>query len=215
MGGGEVTTDDGIFILAKGLCWATHENPTTNEDYFLDSGSGVGSFTGSMTGLNISTTYYVRAYAVTANGTVYGDQKTFTTRDGVAMVMTAELTYIGYTTATCGGTVTDDGGLAVTARGVCWSTESNPTIADLHSSNGSGIGSFSSSLTGLMPNTTYYMRAYATNNLMTVYGSEMSFTTDNPTYVDLGLPSGLLWWQYYRQWWFECNCKRRMLEHLT
>ena len=291
MGGGEVTVSDGTYILVRGLCWATHENPTTNEDSFIEEGSGVGSFTASMTGLNFSTNYYYRAYAVTANSTVYGEQqsfttrdgiptlttaevtnitgatatcggnitdngglnvitrgvcwstspnptiasshttngsgigsfnsnitglsvnttyyvrayattaagtaygeeKTFTTRDGVAVVTTAELTEIGLATATCGGTVTDDGGLAVTARGVCWSTESNPTIADLHSTNGTGTGSFSSTLTGLIPNTIYYVRAYATNSLMTVYGSEMSFTTGNPTYVDLGLPSGLLW----------------------
>ena len=82
MGGGEVTVSDGTYILAKGLCWATHENPTTNDDFYQEAESGVGSFSLSMTGLNISTTYYVRAYAVTANGTVYGDQKNFTTLEG-------------------------------------------------------------------------------------------------------------------------------------
>ena len=82
MGGGEVTTTDGTYILMKGLCWATHENPTTNDDFFQEAESGVGPFSVSMTGLNISTTYYVRAYAVTPNGTVYGNQLSFTTADG-------------------------------------------------------------------------------------------------------------------------------------
>ena len=81
MGGGEVTVSDGTYILVKGLCWATHENPTT-DDFYQEAESGVGTFSVSMTGLNISTTYYVRAYAVTPNGTVYGDQKTFTTEAG-------------------------------------------------------------------------------------------------------------------------------------
>ena len=196
MGGGEVTTEDGIFILAKGLCWATHENPTTNEDYFLDAGSGVGSFTGSMTDLNISTTYYVRAYAVTADGTTYGDQKTFTTRDGIPTLTTDSVMDITGRTASCGGNITDNGGLNVTARGVCWSTSPNPTIADSYTTNGSGIGSFSSSITGLSVSTTYYVRAYATTNIGTVYGNELSFTTQNSCaglYVDLGLPSGTLW----------------------
>ena len=78
MGGGEVTVSDGTYIIVKGLCWAAHENPTT-DDFYEESESGVGTFSISMTGLNIATTYYARAYAVTPNGTVYGDQKSFTT----------------------------------------------------------------------------------------------------------------------------------------
>lgn len=56
MGGGTVTVSDGTYILVRGLCWATHENPTTNEDSFVEEGSGVGSFSATMTGLNWSTT---------------------------------------------------------------------------------------------------------------------------------------------------------------
>ena len=194
MCGGEVSTTDGTYILVKGLCWATHENPTTNEDFFQEAESGVGTFSVSMTGLNISTMYYVRAYAVTPNGTVYGDQKTFTTRDGIPTVTTAEVTNILGVVAIGGGNITDDGGLVVTARGVCWSTSPSPTLADAHTSNGSGAGSFSSYMTGLSMSTTYYVRAYATNSFVTVYGNQLSFTTlDDYVYVDLGLPSGLLW----------------------
>ena len=183
MGGGEVTVSDGTYILVRGLCWATHENPTTNEDSFVEEGSGVGSFTASMTGLNISTTYYVRAYAVTPIGTVYGDQKTFTTRDGIPTLTTAEVTNIAGATATCGGNITDNGGLNVTARGVCWSTSPDPTIADSHTTNGSGLGSFSSSITGLNVSTTYYVRAYATTAAGTAYGDQKTFTTRD------GIPS--------------------------
>ena len=183
MGGGEVTVSDGTYILVKGLCWATHENPTTNDDFYQEAESGVGSFSLSMTGLNISTTYYVRAYAVTGNGTVYGDQKTFTTRDGIPTLTTAEITNITGATATCGGDITDNGGLNVTARGVCWSTSQNPTVSDSHTTNGSGTGSFSSSITGLSVSTTYYVRAYATTAAGTGYGDEKTFTTRD------GIPS--------------------------
>lgn len=177
MGGGEVTTTDGTYIIVKGLCWAAHENPTTNDDFYEEAESGVGTFSISMTELNIATTYYVRAYAVTPNGTVYGDQKTFTTRDGIPTVTTAEVTDITAITAACGGDITDNGGLNVTARGVCWSTSPNPTVADSHTTNGNGIGSFSSSFTGLNVSTTYYVRAYATTAAGTAYGEEKTFTT--------------------------------------
>ena len=177
MGGGEVTVNDGTYIIVKGLCWAAHENPTTNDDFYQEAESGVGSFGISMTDLNISTTYYVRAYAVTADGTTYGDQKTFTTRDGIPTLMTAEVTDITGATATCGGDITDNGGLNVTARGVCWSTSPNPTVANSHTTNGNGNGSFSSSITGLNVSTTYYVRAYATTSAGTGYGEEKTFTT--------------------------------------
>ena len=177
MGGGEVTTTDGTYIIVKGLCWATHENPTTNDDFYEEAESGVGTFSISMSELNIATTYYVRAYAVTPNGTVYGDQKTFTTRDGIPTVSTASVTSITGVTASCGGTVTDNGGLNVTARGVCWSTSQNPTVSDSHTTNGSGLGDFTSSITGLSISTTYYVRAYATTSAGTAYGEEISFTT--------------------------------------
>ena len=144
----------GTYILVKGLCWATHENPTTNDDFYEEAESGVGTFSVSMTGLNIATTYYVRAYAVTPNGTVYGDQKSFTTRDGIPTLTTDSITSITAISATSGGNITDDGGLSVTARGVCWSTSPNPTVSDSHTSNGTGTGGFTSSITNLEVSTT-------------------------------------------------------------
>jgi hypothetical protein len=93
------------------------------------------------------------------------------------VVATSAVTDITQTTATSGGVVTDDGGAAVTTRGVCWSMSPNPTTAGSHSIDGSGTGVFVSSLTGLTPNTPYYVRAYATNIVGTAYGSEETFTT--------------------------------------
>jgi len=84
---------------------------------------------------------------------------------------------IATTTATSGGNVLTDGTSNITARGVCWRTTSGPTIANSKTSNGTGLGSFTSSMTGLTANTTYYVRAYATNSAGTAYGAEISFTT--------------------------------------
>ncbi|MDD3280321.1 MAG: FISUMP domain-containing protein, partial [Bacteroidales bacterium] len=95
----------------------------------------------------------------------------------IPVVSTNEVTAVTDTTATSGGVISSDGGANVTARGVCWSTSQNPTIADNKTTDGTGTGSFTSAITGLTANTTYYVRAYATNSAGTGYGSEMSFTT--------------------------------------
>jgi uncharacterized protein (TIGR02145 family) len=92
------------------------------------------------------------------------------------VLTTNEVTDITTTSAKSGGNITDDDGSTITERGVCWSTGQNPTINDNKTSDGAGAGSFASSITGLEPNTTYFVRAYATNT-GTGYGSAMSFTT--------------------------------------
>ena len=92
-------------------------------------------------------------------------------------VTTTAVTAIAQNTATSGGNVTSDGGATVTARGVCWGTSANPTIDSSKTTNGTGTSSFTSSLTGLAENTTYYLRAYATNSSGTSYGNEISFKT--------------------------------------
>ena len=96
-------------------------------------------------------------------------------------VTTGAASGIMATTAICGGNVTADGDATVTERGVCWSASQNPTVADNHTSDGTGTGAFTSAITGLTPNTTYYVRAYATNSEGTAYGEEVSFTTADGT----------------------------------
>jgi len=93
-------------------------------------------------------------------------------------VTTTAASSITTTTASSGGNVTGDGGTPVTVRGVCWSTAANPTILDAHTTDGTGTGSFTSSVTGLSPNTTYHVRAWATNHDGTAYGSDLTFITD-------------------------------------
>lgn len=174
--GGDVTNSGGGTITARGVCWSTAQNPTISDNHTTD-GTGTGEFNSSLTGLNNNTTYYVRAYATNSNGTAYGEERSFTTQEGLAIVTTADVTNVTATTATSGGEVTDDGGFSITARGVCWSTSQNPTTSDAHTSDGTGTGSYTSSLSSLSYNTTYYVRAYATNSNGTSYGEEKTFTT--------------------------------------
>ena len=94
--------------------------------------------------------------------------------------MMSGVSNITATTAMLNGNVTYDGGFAITERGFCWSTIQAPTVSDSHSSAGTGLGTFISSITNLMPNTTYYVRAYATNIFGTTYSNQYTFTTSQP-----------------------------------
>lgn len=96
-------------------------------------------------------------------------------------VTTTAVSNIRTNRAVGGGNVTSDGGTSIRARGICWSTSHNPTINDNHTINGSGTGAFTSDITGLTIDTTYYVRAYVTNSVGTVYGNEVSFTASYPT----------------------------------
>jgi len=174
--GGNITYDGGVTVSARGVCWSSSPNPTI-ENSHTNNGSGSGSFTSSLTGLIALTDYYVRAYAINSVGTSYGDQIIFSTTASLPSITTTGITNITSTTALGGGNVATQGTFPVSARGICWSNSSNPTINNSHTIDGSGTGIFTSNLTGLNPNTTYYVRAYATSDAGTSYGNQVSFTT--------------------------------------
>lgn len=177
--GGNVTSDGGATVTAKGVCWSTNINPTIANSKTSD-GTGTGIYTSSLTGLVANTLYHVRAYATNSAGTAYGSDITFTTLSipvVLPTVTTTVITNIAQTTAMSGGNVTSDGGASVTAKGVCWSINVNPTTSNSLTNDGTGIGIYVSSLNGLLPNTLYHLRAYATNSIGTAYGNDITFTT--------------------------------------
>jgi hypothetical protein len=100
-------------------------------------------------------------------------------KEEVPIITTADISSVDHTSAICGGEITLQGSSGVISRGVCWSTSIDPTVQDSLTIDGSGIGSFTSNITGLEPKTTYFVRAYATNSVGTAYGDEVSFTTIN------------------------------------
>jgi len=134
----------------------------------------------TVAGLNPNVTYHYRVMGQNTSGTTSGSDMTFVTGGDAADVETRDISNIASNSAFGGGRVFYDGGVTVTARGVCWSTYPNPDLNDPHTNDGSGTGRFSSSLTGLTEDTTYFVRAYATNAIGTSYGNNVSFTTLEP-----------------------------------
>ncbi len=141
-----------------------------------------------------STTYHFRVVAANSVGTTDGSDKSFLTYApaGLPTVTTTTVSLMTSTSASSGGNVTSDGGTSITARGVCWSTSANPTISNSHTTDGSGTGSFTSSITGLSPSTIYHVRAYATNGAGTAYGSDRSFSTSEQSHLLAGSIGGLV-----------------------
>lgn len=191
-GGGNITSDGGAAVIARGVCWSRNPMPIIRADSTTNNGTGLGVFSSPITGLSPGKNYFIRAYATNSVGSSYGNQITFNTSAVVPTVTTSAITDITPETANGGGIVTIDGGSEVTARGVCWSTGQTPTIEDSKTAEDLNITSFNSNLTGLIDNTTYYVRAYATNSIGTGYGNSISFTTTVYSTQSDYKPTGML-----------------------
>ena len=134
--GGKIIDDGGVSISQMGVCWNTSADPNVTNNKTIDS-SFIASFTSHITGLTPSTKYYVRAYATNSEGTAYGATEAFTTvAEDLPTVSTSSLKSVTSATAEGGGDISNDGGLPVTARGVCWSVTGLPTTDDSHTSDG-------------------------------------------------------------------------------
>jgi uncharacterized protein (TIGR02145 family) len=185
------------------LSWT--DNSTNETGFKIERKSGAGTYavigttatditTFSDTGLTSSTTYTYRVYSNNAvgNSLTYSNELALTTSNIILPTLaTTAVSSISITTAVSGGTILSDGGASIIARGVCWSTSTNPTNALTTKTNdGAGTGAFSSNITGLTANTTYYVKAYATNSFGTAYGNQVSFTTlQDPTVINLTGPN--------------------------
>ncbi len=180
--GGNVSKDYGTSVTARGVVWSIFPSPVISLTTKTRDSSGLGTFVSNITGLNPLTTYYYRAYATNNAGTSYGTEYTTKTLASLPSVSTTSPYNISMTSANSGGLISSDGGAAVTARGIVWGTSTNPTIAlSTKTSDGTGTGTFVSTITGLSTGVKYYLRAYATNSTGTAYGNEVTLTTSaNP-----------------------------------
>jgi len=177
--GGNISDNYDSPVTVRGVCWSTSPTPNVSDNKTVD-GLGIGPFESNITGLSPGQTYYVRAYATNASGNGYGSAVQFTTlgnQGQVPTITTTAVTSITTNSAVSGGNISSENGSSVTARRVCWSTSSTPTINDSKTIDGGGIGDFQSNITGLSANQTYYVRAYATNTTGIGYGSAVQFTS--------------------------------------
>ncbi len=196
--GGHITLNGGSYITASGVCYSTGAIPTIDSMHITDGISDTGIYNSNLTGLNPLTTYYVRAYATNSYGTGYGAVISFTTDSLITVVPTLPsvgTSFANITTPTSGsggGYVLNSSGSPVTARGICYGTSSAPTIAGPHTTDGVGLGYFTSSITGLTGcGTVYHVRAYATNSSGTAYGNELTFSTGSAAVLTSNPISGI------------------------
>ena len=178
VGGGRITELQGHTIAERGVCWNTQGNPTTTGSH-QPSSEQSNDFSVKMTDLSENTAYHVRAYVKTSTGDVfYGETVSFTTPYEIRLATLSAVTAAGvtYKSATFAASVTSDGHGTLTDAGFVYSTSRNPTINDSKLSCGAKTDLTASTST-LNPETTYYVRAYATNEKGTAYGVELAFTT--------------------------------------
>lgn len=179
-------------VTKHGFCWSTSEEPTVASTGICNLGDSekAKDFTYNAASLEPSTTYYVRAYAENAEGISYSNQMKFQTKGTpqLATVETGTVSNIQATQADVEGNITNLGNVSsVTQYGHVWSTRNTPTIKDNNTSLGTttATGTYHSTITGLAPNTKYYVRAYATNSVGTAYGNEISFETGSTVSVSI------------------------------
>lgn len=178
VGNGNVTSDGGAAITERGFAYATTSNPTVSDNKLIVSGT-TGAYSGTLTGLNPSTLYHIRAYAINSVGTSYGSDVTFTTTartNRVPRLTTSPVIQnITRNKVTLTGEVTSDGDNTITERGFTFGTSRGTTVLNDKKVISGTTGIFSGQLENLTAGTRYYARAYATNSIGTGYGNEVTF----------------------------------------
>ena len=187
---GNVTADGGDEVIEKGFVYSSTNATPTIVDNKIAVGSGLGAFSTTINNLSPGITYHVRAFASNNNGTAYGATIAVTTTtlgpSTIPNVTTTAITDITSVSVVVKGAIISNGGESITQSGFCYDTLSNPTFANNTAVNGCSIGSFSNYITNLIPGKTYYVRAFAQNNVGTAYGQVLSFTTGTNEHVPIG-----------------------------
>lgn len=166
-----------VEVINKGVCWSLSSNPDLTQNRTAN-GSGTGTFSSGLNNLNQGTTYYFRAYAITANDTIYGEVSSFITLS-LPTVADAEISNITSSSAVLSASVIDDGNTNITDRGFYYNSSANIDSRANKLSANSGLGNFSITISNLRPGQTYYVKSFATNSVGTSYGDEISFTTSS------------------------------------
>ncbi|MFH0758569.1 MAG: FISUMP domain-containing protein [Bacteroidota bacterium] len=166
-------------VTMHGFCWSLTPNPA---EAINCSNQGrtdqKGSFSTLIEDLNPATTYYIWAYAEDDDNRKYGDPEEFTTlAPRLPEVETGGVINVTASSAQCGYTVVSDGGSPIMERGLCWGTTQDPTIDGSHTTEGQGTGTYTGTMTGLAPETDYYVRAFAINIAGIAYGDGRIFRT--------------------------------------
>lgn len=152
--------------LTFGACWWTSTEYDPEIAWYRNLGNINGNLA-RLAGSNQSKRFGYSVRCITDTATYYQ----------LPVLSTTSVNNISFTSAVSGGNILTDNGAPVTARGVCWNENGNPTIYDFKTDNGPGSGSFTSNMTGLIPGMTYRVRAYATNINGTTYGDQFIFAT--------------------------------------
>ena len=177
--GGNILEAGGSAILEKGIAYSTSSNPTISGTHVVSS-SISSPFTAIIPNIQSNTIYYIRSYATNGTGVGYGNEVVFNSNTiYLPNISTVDITSVQYTSATSGGDIDNSAiGLSVTAKGLCWSTSPSPTVNNSQLTTGNTtVSDYSLTMNNLLPNTTYYVRAFYQSGVNYMYGNELSFTT--------------------------------------
>jgi len=169
---GIIISENGHPVSTKGFCWSTEPNPTQSNNFVEVKDTDADTISYKIDTLKVGTVYYYRAYATNNGGIAFGENVRFETFV-VPDLKTLDVTDITETTAISGGEILDSRGKTVVERGICWSTEENPTKNDNYAVDNSGSDSYKLEMKGLVKGTTYHVRAY----VITDEGSKEGFET--------------------------------------
>lgn len=175
----ELVSDGGNVLTQCGICWNEYGSPTLADSLVLHQNTEIGTYYCQMSNLSMDKRYHVRAFVKTHQEVYYGEALDFTTEGlGLPVVATVAMGEVASQTAKVLCNVASQGSALLCERGACWSTNPEPTLQDDHLAAATcEVGDYWITMEGLTPQTTYYVRAYATNGNGVAYGDAIAFET--------------------------------------